>query len=54
MAHLGIGRQRHHVRPYAEYGHAGPLVPICSNCHELVTWLQKTVRKFDRPGVAVS
>ena len=30
---VGIGRQVHHVVPYAEEGHRGPLVPICSHCH---------------------
>src|SRR4051794_37415757 len=29
LAKLGIGRQVHHVLPFAQAGHKGPIVPIC-------------------------
>jgi ribosomal protein S14 len=41
LAALGIGRQVHHVVPYAAEGHRGPLVPICSHCHPVVTERQR-------------
>ena len=37
----GIGRQAHHVVPYAEEGHRGPIVPICTLCHPVVTDRQR-------------
>lgn len=41
LAVLGIGRQVHHVVPYAEEGHKGPLIPICSHCHPVVSDRQR-------------
>jgi DNA-directed RNA polymerase subunit RPC12/RpoP len=41
LAVLGIGRQVHHVAPYAQEGHRGPLVPICTHCHALATQRQR-------------
>lgn len=41
LAMLGIGRQVHHVAPYAEEGHKGPLIPICTHCHPVVTDRQR-------------
>ena len=41
LATLGIGRQVHHVIPYAAEGHKGPLVPICTHCHPVVTERQR-------------
>jgi hypothetical protein len=41
LAVLGIGRQVHHVAPYAEEGHKGPLIPICTHCHPVVTDRQR-------------
>ena len=41
LAKLGIGRQVHHVAPYAQEGHRGPLVPICTLCHPVVTDRQR-------------
>lgn len=38
---LGIGRQAHHVMPYAQHGHQGPLIPLCSPCHETATARQR-------------
>ena len=38
---LGIGRQVHHVVPYALEGHKGPVVPICSHCHAVATDRQR-------------
>jgi hypothetical protein len=37
----GIGRHVHHVAPYAEEGHRGPLVPLCTNCHAIANGLQR-------------
>jgi hypothetical protein len=41
LATLGIGRQAHHVAPYAQEGHRGPVVPICTHCHPVVTDRQR-------------
>ncbi len=41
LAKLGIGRQVHHVAPYSQEGHRGPLVPICTHCHPVVTDRQR-------------
>jgi hypothetical protein len=41
LAKVGIGRQVHHVLPYAEEGHRGPLVPICTHCHEIASARQR-------------
>ena len=38
---LGIGRQAHHVMPYAQHGHRGPLIPLCSHCHDTATARQR-------------
>jgi hypothetical protein len=38
---IGIGRQVHHVAPYSEKGHRGPLVPICTHCHEVANARQR-------------
>ena len=38
---VGIGRQVHHVQPYAEEGHRGPLVPICTHCHAVANERQR-------------
>ena len=41
LIRLGIGRQVHHVLPYALEGHKGPLVPICSHCHTVANERQR-------------
>jgi DNA-directed RNA polymerase subunit RPC12/RpoP len=41
LERVGIGLQVHHVLPYAEAGHRGPVVPICSQCHEMANWRQR-------------
>lgn len=46
LRELGVGQQRHHVKPYAEHGHSGTLLPICTSCHEIVNWLQRTARRL--------
>jgi len=59
---LGVGRQVHHVIPYAEDGHRGPLIPVCTHCHEVanarqrVYWfLQRVLLKpNDRGGEQVA
>jgi len=43
LAMLGFGCQRQHVWPYAEFGHEGPLVPVCVPCHEIATRRQREV-----------
>ena len=45
---FGIGRQVHHVLPYAEEGHKGPLVPICTLCHPVVTERQRLYWFYQR------
>lgn len=41
LLRLGIGRHVHHVVPYAQEGHTGPLVPICTLCHGVATDRQR-------------
>jgi hypothetical protein len=41
LKHVGIGRQVHHVVPFASEGHRGPLIPICVHCHELANARQR-------------
>jgi hypothetical protein len=45
---LGIGRQVHHVAPYAENGHEGPLVPMCAHCHAVANQRQRVYWFFRR------
>jgi len=54
LIRLGIGRQVHHVVPYAMEGHKGPLVSICTHCHSMATDRQRVYWFFQRvfePGV---
>jgi len=48
LATLGIGRQVHHVIPYAAEGHKGPLIPICTHCHPVVTERQRIYWFYQR------
>lgn len=48
LAKLGIGRQVHHVLPYAQEGHKGPVVPICTHCHPVVTDRQRIYWFYQR------
>jgi hypothetical protein len=48
LQRLGIGLQVHHVAPYAQEGHRGPLVPICTHCHPTVTERQRLYWFFHR------
>jgi len=41
LTELGVSRERQHVAPYASHEHRGPLVPICTRCHQIATVLQK-------------
>jgi hypothetical protein len=41
LEQVGIGRQVHHVLPYAEHGHQGPLIPVCIGCHATATERQR-------------
>jgi 5-methylcytosine-specific restriction endonuclease McrA len=41
LQQVGIGRTVHHVVPFAENGHRGPLIPICSHCHEIANARQR-------------
>jgi hypothetical protein len=45
---LGIGRQVHHVAPFAQEGHRGPLVPICSHCHAFANERQRIYWFYQR------
>ena len=45
---VGIGRQVHHVAPYAEEGHRGPLVPLCTQCHAVANERQRLCWFFQR------
>jgi hypothetical protein len=56
LEHIGIGRQVHHVAPYAQHGHRGPLVPVCTHCHSVANerqrlfwFIQRTVMKTTPP-----
>jgi hypothetical protein len=51
---VGIGRQVHHVAPYAEEGHRGPLVPICTQCHSFATERQRLYWFFRRVVMKLS
>ena len=48
LARLGIGRQAHHVLRYAQAGHKGPVVPICTLCHPVVTDRQRIYWFYQR------
>src|SRR5687768_13832885 len=48
LVRVGIGRQVHHVAPFAEEGHRGPLVPICTQCHSVATERQRLYWFFRR------
>lgn len=48
LIRVGIGRQVHHVLPFAEAEHRGPLIPICSHCHALATERQRLYWFFRR------
>ncbi len=41
LEQLRIGRQVHHVAPYVEEEHRGPLVPICTQCHAVASERQR-------------
>ena len=45
---VGIGRQVHHVAPYAQEGHRGPLVPLCTQCHAVASERQRLYWFFQR------
>jgi hypothetical protein len=45
---VGIGRQAHDVAPYAEEGHRGPVVPICTHCHPVANERQRPYWFFRR------
>ena len=49
---LNIGRQVHHVLPYAQEGHKGPIVPICVHCHSVVTDRQRLCWFYQRVVLA--
>jgi hypothetical protein len=41
---LGFGQQRHHADPFVDHGHDGLILPICTNCHPVITALQASMR----------
>lgn len=48
LIRLGIGRQVHHVVPFALEGHKGPLVPICTHCHAVANERQRLYWFYQR------
>jgi hypothetical protein len=48
LSHVGIGRHVHHVAPYAQQGHRGPLVPICTHCHAVANERQRVYWFYHR------
>jgi hypothetical protein len=45
----GIAASVHHTRPFAEHGEQFKKIPVCSVCHELANFMQRTHRRwFDR------
>lgn len=61
LIRLGVGRQVHHVWPYAQAGHQGPVVPICTHCHTVANdrqrmywFIQRTMIKVQTEEIDVS
>jgi hypothetical protein len=46
LRRLGVGMHVHHSRPRAEHGEAYAKIPLCAVCHELITLMQRTMRRF--------
>jgi hypothetical protein len=46
LAALGVGMHVHHARGFAGHGEDGPKIPTCALCHEIVTALQRTMRRL--------
>jgi len=46
LALLGMGKQQHHTRPYVDHGNNGPLIPMCTWCHGLISAHQAALRRF--------
>lgn len=42
----GIHLCVHHAQSYAEHGHAGPFIPLCGDCHESITLMQRIHRRL--------
>lgn len=45
LAQWGIGTHQHHTRPYADASHEAALIPLCADCHEHITAVQRAHRK---------
>ena len=54
LIQLRIGRQVHHVAPFAQEGHKGPLVPICIHCHSVATERQRLCWFYQRVVLQVN
>jgi hypothetical protein len=48
LIRLSIGRQVHHVLPYAQQGHKGLVVPICTHCHSVARERQRVCAFYQR------
>jgi hypothetical protein len=46
LRNVGIGWDAHHTRPYAIYGDAYPIIPLCKVCHEITNALQRYMSKL--------
>ena len=46
LIQMGIGRHAHHILPYVQNGHARPVVPICTLCHEVINALQRLMSRL--------
>jgi Zinc-binding domain of primase-helicase len=42
----GIGMHAHHSRPFTAHGEDSPKIPLCALCHEIITALQRTMRRL--------
>lgn len=42
----GIGVSVHHTRPFAEHGEQYKKIPVCTVCHELANFMQRTHRRW--------
>jgi predicted HNH restriction endonuclease len=49
---LGLGFAVHHTRPFADHGERYKKIPLCALCHEVITALQRTMRRVMERGDA--
>jgi len=46
LKQLGIGCHQHHTKPYADYEHDVVLIPLCADCHEHITAVQRAHKRM--------